>query len=499
MRQFHLKLIINKNTRRALEILSTLTNSLHPVTLNTLSEDMGVTTRTLISDMNALKTLLPVNWQLVGEKNKGYTLVYPSEHELATFKQELLIDEILFQLLNGLYNELNYSLRDWSEHLFVSEYTFSRNLAPLKKLLKHYQLELAISPYLKIKGSETNIRLFFFLYFYEAQMTPHVIEPTAEIKEFYHYCLDYVSASSELNPMVQFNKSTYWIMVILQRIKHHHLISLSDSLIAEQQDTRTYSHFKFLASTFSDTFDVTFPESEIAFFSLININNYYFDYDYLLQSASLQIKEAADEELDQLLLKLPQIFMIDHQLVGTINLAIKSYIKNINHLTKLSPLFQLNNHELNTYVQNKLGYLLDKCLTFISENEYFTKHMAIKYPLDVAVNFALITSTFIHQTHYQNKSILFILEGNQNLLLFIRSQTQRFSDQGIQTHFISHMEVTKEVVAELNVNLIVVNYEKFYLTCDVPIIKVPVIPTQNDWNTISSVIFSSPFKQPSTP
>lgn len=496
MRQFHLSLILNKNTRRTMEILNTLSNSQHPVTLNSLSNDMGVTTRTLLTDMNSLKNQLPEGWQLVGEKNKGFSLHFPSKHDLDLFKKELLIDELLFQVLNGIYNDDHFSVHEWSERLFLSEYTLLRNLVPLKKLLKQYNLTLSTSPYLTIKGNEIEIRLFFFLYFYEAQTSPHVIEPTPEIKEFYQYCVDYTLTSSHLNPILQYNKSTYWLMIILKRIQNKHFVTIESELFFDHKETSLYSAHKKLALDFSKTFDLFMIEEELVFFSLITHNNYYFDYNYLLKNIYPTIQGPTEKELDQLLLKLPQFFSIDTLLTDSINIAIKSYIKNMNTLTKLSPLFQRNNPELNSYVQNKHGYLLNDCLKFISENEYFTKHMTIKYPLDVAVNFALITSTYIHQTHYLNKSILFILEGNQNLLFFIQAQAQRFANQGIAVHFISHMEVSKEIVETLHVDLVVVNYEKLYLEIDVPILKIGVIPSQNDWNTISSMIFSSPFKEP---
>lgn len=494
MRQLHMTLITNKNTKRALEIISLLADSIYPISLSTLSEEVGVTPRTLISDINTLKDSLPDNWGLIGEKNKGYTLSYPNEYELALFKKDLLTDEVIFQLLNSIFNNELHSLHEWSDRLYISEYTFSRNLAPLKEVLANYNLTLSVSPVITIKGSEIDIRLFFFMYFYEAHMTPHSIEPTTKIKDFYHYCLDYLDKTPHLNPIVQFNKSVYWIMVILERIKHGHFVSLEDSLISKQKESETYYHFNNLWQNFSEKFEVSFPEDETIFFSLININNYYFDYEHLPQSTGLTNTDLSDIELDALLSQLTHIFTIDETMDDKITLAYKSYIKNVNHLTKLSPLFQLNNAELNDYVTHKHGFVLSKCLNFISQNDYFSQHMRIEFPMDIAVNLTLITSTFINLTHYQNKSILFILEGNQNLLLYIQAQTQRFSDQGVTTHFISHMEITKDIATELNVDLIVTNYENFYLDFSIPVMRTSNIPTENDWNTIGSLIFNSRHK-----
>lgn len=482
MHSFHLDLIINKQTKRYLTILTFLSNSIYPVTLNSLAKITGVTTRTILSDINILKDLFPDDtWSLTGIKNNGFSLCFPNTESLLLLKKKLISEERLFIIITSIFNNNLLSITAWSELLFISEQTLLRNLTPLKKILKTYKLILTNSP-VDIHGSEVNIRLFFFTYFYEARTIPHILEPTPEIIEFYTQSLEYWKSNTSNTSSPQFNKTTYWLMIGLQRIRNTQFISLKNPDILDLENTPAYLTIEKLSQEFCRTFKVAFPKDEVIFlYSWLKYTTHYFD-------CCISTNYPNQSELQYIILdyvnQLVTQFKLGNDETNKLSSYFQIYLKNLIELSKISPLFQKNSFELNEYAGQKYRFIFDICFKFLEKNLYTT----FNYNYDIAVNLTLIVSTVIHQANCYNKSILFVFEGNENLIAYLRARISVFSHHEVKIHFINGHDITKEIIKKMNIDLIIANYEKLYIDIKIPIFKTSSIPTEHDWNHIQKLL-----------
>ena len=160
---------INKRRKIIFDMLKS-----HPQGLNgeAISQQLGVSSRTIRSDIKALQDALEkYNIRIFSSPTKGYRLsqfehLSSIEHELfkdnmsnlETSKQR--INYILYKLLANTLNDILITQNDLAEEMYISLSTLKIHLNEVKNILKKYDLK--ITQYktkgIKISGEETKLR-----------------------------------------------------------------------------------------------------------------------------------------------------------------------------------------------------------------------------------------------------------------------------------------------------------------------------------------------------
>lgn len=160
---------INKRRKRIFNMLKS-----HPQGLNgeAISQQLGVSSRTIRSDIKALQDALgQYNIRIFSSPTKGYRFsqiehLSSIEHELfkdnmsnlETSKQR--INYILYKLLANTLNDISITQNDLAEEMYISLSTLKIHLNEVKNILKKY--DLRVTQYktkgIKISGEETKLR-----------------------------------------------------------------------------------------------------------------------------------------------------------------------------------------------------------------------------------------------------------------------------------------------------------------------------------------------------
>lgn len=160
---------INKRRKRIFDMLKS-----HPQGLNgeAISQQLGVSSRTIRSDIKALQDALgKYNIRIFSSPTKGYR--FSNFEHLGSIEQELFknsiskletskqrINYILYRLLENTLNDVSITQNDLAEEMYISLSTLKMHLNEVKDILKKYDLKIAQykTKGIKISGEENKLR-----------------------------------------------------------------------------------------------------------------------------------------------------------------------------------------------------------------------------------------------------------------------------------------------------------------------------------------------------
>lgn len=160
MKNLQLKFIVDPSIVRWFRIINQFErNQLATLaTKGELAKSNHVSERTIQTDVNKMKDYFSESVQFVSTKS-GYSFQKERPVLFLKQKEQLLENEILFELLgNVFYGELE-DMTELIDRFHLSEATFRRYLKQIQPVLEEYGLELSLYP-LDLKGEEANIRKF---------------------------------------------------------------------------------------------------------------------------------------------------------------------------------------------------------------------------------------------------------------------------------------------------------------------------------------------------
>lgn len=204
------QLICEKKLRRWLQLLLLLEDKLQMTSLE-IAENLAITKRTLISDIKELNHYFNKTIQITSdEQGYHFHLIFPQKYDEK--KRELLQHEPLFFFIDGLFQNQQYTIKQWATALEVNATTFQRELKRMGKILTFYKLRLINERGVRLQGKELYIRQFFYEFYYEQALLPLIIQ---DKRMLYEKKIVDVKLSSSW--MINKKRSTGWQMISCQR------------------------------------------------------------------------------------------------------------------------------------------------------------------------------------------------------------------------------------------------------------------------------------------
>lgn len=142
-----------------------LTNE--PITIETLSELTGSSSRSIKNYLKELRVLLESLGADFESSSEGVNFNIPMHIGLDYFQRLLFKDSLGFTLLEKVFFDENLNSTELAEELFISQSTLSRLTKTIIEELQPFGLVLDTSPY-KVSGHEQLVRHFYVTYFLEA-------------------------------------------------------------------------------------------------------------------------------------------------------------------------------------------------------------------------------------------------------------------------------------------------------------------------------------------
>jgi len=162
MRELQLKFITNTITERWMRILNVIEQQ-NIFTIVGLSQQLGVSKRTILKDVSELKTYFEKS-AIFESNTTGYFFKEKNRRLYHEDKEALLQSEIWFEIISDIFYGELVSVGELADRYNYSESTMLRSVAQIKELLKEYQLSLSLKP-VDLVGKEGNIRKFFLIFF----------------------------------------------------------------------------------------------------------------------------------------------------------------------------------------------------------------------------------------------------------------------------------------------------------------------------------------------
>jgi hypothetical protein len=487
MDKLHFDLIVNKQLKRQIQILTLLSNQKAPMKLEQISNELNTSARTTAEDLKQLQYILPENCMIKGINNVGYSLEWDASVNINQVVSKIAEKSHLYVIIDGLFNDKIQSVQDWAEKLFISEKTLVRYLKNFKQILKRFNLKLSSTP-LQIVGNEVDIRLFFFHYYFYASNSPFSVTPSLKDKDVIQ---DIFKAfkSSKIPVMLQENRAAYWAMIILQRIQYGYNVKLAkkNPVVQKMQQQVYYVKAKEIIKRILENHnyqDVT--ENEILFI-LISARDSTVYTDRLLEFKTTNIFEADEIEYLQNFFKTKlAIFPIKKGDIHEIIFYHINFIESYYALSHLSPGFQLNSYEMNEFIEKNHPFTFSKWIDILQKEPYFQKEIWENLE-DIAVNLTMLTSTFTeignNKTH-----IVFALSGNSFYLNYIKHIAHELIHPSVKISYLYDQQISEEWLKEKQVDILVHNFEIHPSFANVVSLHVSQIPSSQEWSMISKMV-----------
>lgn len=265
MKNLQLKFIVDPSIVRWFRIINQFERN-QLATKGELAKSNHVSERTIQTDVNKMKDYFSESVQFVSTKS-GYSFQKERPVLFLKQKEQLLENEILFELLgNVFYGELE-DMTELIDRFHLSEATFRRYLKQIQPVLEEYGLELSLYP-LDLKGEEANIRKFFKDFYYEGEMTPHTLVPPRDLHELvqatFYDKFEYFSIGTGTSP-AEFYYSLY---IAIERVRQGKTIAIPQGLIERVIASENFRLMYSLKEAIQTNYQVALSEEEFCWLYL---------------------------------------------------------------------------------------------------------------------------------------------------------------------------------------------------------------------------------------
>ena len=483
MKNFQLNFVTNKTNVRWLKILDYLEkNSI--ATSQELSSYTGSSQRTVISELIDLKEYFHDIADIYSTKN-GYYFSKINPTEFLARKRNIVESEPLFIVLEAIFHNKLYSTSDWADQFYLSEKTMITYLAKIKIELNKMNLDLSLTP-VNITGAEVDIRYFFYLFYYESDITPHTVFPSDNVERTVIDFIELLNAK-RIQP-TSFSYFSYLTFISIERVKNGLLVDISPEIKKIISQSKFFDEIFLISKMIvKKNFDIELPVDEFI---------------YII--TNLLCKRNLDDVSDERLFvstynNWPEISMLTEEFHNEFLYLSPNKDNDIIFLEsffiaiKLKELISVNHvnniEDINMYVKNKFPNEFHYYMNFLGKSPYFKVVFPLNFLQDISVRLVLHTESLKQSYWGRPKNIAFILEGNSYITQYIKSWTNSILGAFHNLYFPYEQQLNDDYIKLNDIDILVTNYADFLFEANcIEIVHFDSLPSADDWNRLLKVI-----------
>ena len=492
MKKLFYQLMYDKSLKRGMSILEMLYQSRKPITVEKLSRDLGISSKTVHSTLEFIKSQMPetLSLSLVG---KEVRLINEGNQPVEVALIEMAYETMSFQILKHAYLEERLTAPELAQKLFISESALRARIRHMNKTLQLF--DCSISAYsIKIQGSEAGIRFFAYEYFNEFQeLCFRTCEDSLQYCQAIYESMKDAYRSEGMQLMnFSHQKISRLLLVTKDRLDIDRFIKIDPKLIKKMSKRSSYTLFKqvYRAETAKHLQNPNIPEAEIvwAYVSCLDAVVYSSDGDDLLvrdEENDSHSKENTLAALEQAAASLDirnedrEVFLATHM----------AYFLNKALLTELSPVFQTGAHYIADYIAENLESLYSIWRDFLTE--YHDAKMLRVYNLhSMAAQLAMISSQFVYNKKTQAHTLLCSFEGEAGFAVYLETVAKTLLPKGVKGVFLHNKTITPDLIKEIKPDLVVCNYELPEKNEGCRLLRMSQIPQNKEWVLLRELIMN---------
>lgn len=487
MNRLSYQLITDKKVKRQIDILSLLSSTKAPVTIEELSDEIGASERTISADLKDLVSKLPPEVKLDIFPKVGAILNWKTSYLLSDFITELSGNNPIFEIVEQLFHGSEKSLEEYAEELFISDITLKRKLLILKKSLKQFKLGLRLNP-VQITGNEINIRCFFFSYFRNVASDSFRLCFNNEYS-FHYQVVNEIKTGLDSSFHSDFRRAMQWMLVLEERILAGNLVRLPHTLIKQQVRKRSYINFKkiFLEKIDQHLNISDIIEDEIIFAYIVRLDTIVYQQSDNEQLNWVHENEVPSTIMESFINSVLSQFDIEAKNNEDLFHKLSIFLSNLSLTGQLSSLFQKNSLELNHKVKQLHPFTHAKCVNIITSTG-IDNELSIAYVSDVAVSLTLIISSHMYDRNLKEKNILFGLSGESTYLNYFIMLSNCFLPRNSNILFSYNEEITDYFLKKNKIDLWIHNYPIERKFDGIVSFQISAIPSIAEWTLLIKLI-----------
>ncbi|MDA9461010.1 helix-turn-helix domain-containing protein [Enterococcus mundtii] len=483
MRELQIAFITNAEIRRWMRILTIIERE-HHFTIVAVSERLEISQRTMVKDIQEIKNHFGETIELLSLYN-GFHFEERDRIGYQEKKEQLLENEVLFEIVGTIFYGEFVALSDLAHQYSYAESTLRRFLVKIEPILAEYDLSLTLTP-VNFVGEETNIRKFFFDFYYSSEQTPFTIRPPEGLHTLILNELSSKLGSYELGTGTTASAFYYHLYITMVRVNQDQFISLPEWLKNVDYQEKDFQLLYSLQTSIHKEYEIYLPKEEFAWVHLSVISKR--TINRVDQERTFSQRFNCWKGLEQVVsdyLSDPFFAKWD---IDTLSQFMTSFFVSRLMNEALSPILNRELEEIRLMVKKTYGKIHEINSSFLQKHAHTLSFSTVTFE-DVAVSFTLYMDMLFH--YYQPvKHVLFLLEGDYLVVQSIRIQAQELLGDHYNLLFISLQEMTQERLSEAHIDLIVTNYRPYLLdyALETDYVLMNSIPTAQDWKRVKHLL-----------
>lgn len=482
LKDFQMRFITDKVKLRLFQILNELeTNEV--CSTARLTKATQSTARTIVTDINYLREYLKDVAEIISSK-QGYTIKIISPTELTEKKRTLLESEPLFVILEKIFfNELR-SVYDWADYFHISESTMIKYLKKITTEVKEFNVTLDLNP-VNLIGSETDIRHFYFVFYYESDITPYTIFPSIAAQEAVIKISNLIETSG--NEISSFGYFSYLLYLSIERICYGCFVKINSEIKSLVLNDPGFYHLIPTYVIIRELFDINLPEDEAIFMYLSilsrrGINN-----------------PKLEETFCKRYNKWPLIKMITHEFYEILDsnglnrkddlILIESFFTSAKLRSVLTLSGNKNIYDTNNYAQELFPDEYTLYRTFLNMNPNYKKVFSSNNLDDICASLTIFVESIKEQYWGVPMNIAFAIEGNEYIIQYIESWVKKYLGRFQNLFFLGPNDLYTQYFVKNRIDLFVTNYNEYLsVPRNLECILFKPIPDASDWTNLLNKI-----------
>lgn len=480
MRELQMKFIGKPTNVRWFRLLNIIERDQN-FKIKDLARQVEVSQRTIIKDVNSFKDYFSDSVLFLPSKGNGYTFEEIDRIKYKEQKQELLRNELLFEIVGNVFYGEQVTIEEIADYYTTSESTVRRLLLQIIPVLKAYDLKLSLTP-IDFVGEEGSLRKFFKDFYYEGEETPHTILPPKDLHELVLNKIVEQLGNYEVGSGTTPAAFYYTLFIAIERYRQGHSITIPNDLKEIIFNDKDFLLLYSLRNEIEKEFGVLLATDEFAWV-------------YVICICKRTINRIDQEDLFfkkynfwPALTLITREFLSEHQLDDWNQPGLKIFLqafflsKKINDL--ICPTLNKVQKEVIDAVKENNPIVYDRNLNFLKHCNTSIS-FSFSYIEDLCVSLTMYSDIII-EYYSVPKKILFLLEGDHLMCQNTRMLAQRILGNKNSIVFLPLQKLTDSFLNEEKVDLVVTNYRPYLVDYQVntECILINTVPNSKDWERI---------------
>ncbi|MGX7149935.1 helix-turn-helix domain-containing protein [Enterococcus ureasiticus] len=161
--------ILDKMSSRKIELVKILSSETRYFSVKELSEQLNISNKTLVRTVELLKEDMQSwtsNVEILDKNILGYCLCQLDGFSIKEIEVYYYKDSIIYQVIDELFHNKFVDIKTFANERYLSYTVVYTNIVEIRELISDFSLELELNKKIHIKGTEMQIRYFYFSFYW---------------------------------------------------------------------------------------------------------------------------------------------------------------------------------------------------------------------------------------------------------------------------------------------------------------------------------------------